>query len=280
MTYNYSALTSSTLFWIFVILGVGYAAILVIMYLFQSAFVYFPSRTLTATPEMLGLEYSEVHVRTSDDIGLHGWYIPADESRGTLLFFHGNAGNISGRLESIEQFHSLGLNVFIFDYRGYGKSEGSPSEAGTYRDAEAVWRHLTEVREESPDRIVLFGRSLGGGVASWLASEVEAGALVLESTFTSAVDLAGEIYPFLPVRWLMHIRYPAIDYLEEVTYPVMVAHSEGDDVVPYHHGQALYEAANEPKFWMEMQGQHNDGFIVTGSAYVTSWDRFLQESLR
>ncbi len=269
--------TGSVIFWLLIVAVGGYTVILVLMYLFQTAFVFFPSRTITTTPDNHGMEYENLYFHTDDEKRLHGWYIPVEDARGSILFFHGNAGNISGRIESIRQFHSLGLNVMIFDYRGYGKSEGSPSEAGTYHDAAAAWRYMTEVRDENPDKIILFGRSLGGGVAAWLASEVDAGALVLESTFTSAVDLAADLYPFIPVRWLMHIRYPVSDYLNEITMPVMIAHSPDDDIVPYRHGQALYDLAGEPKKWLEMQGRHNDGFILTGSAYVNAWDDFLRQ---
>ncbi|MDG5767676.1 alpha/beta hydrolase [Balneolales bacterium ANBcel1] len=279
MTHKRRIVTGSALFWIIVIVAGGYAAVVLLMYLLQSAFIYFPTRSIVATPDIAGMEYEEVFLHTEDDVRIHGWYVPAERDRGTLLFFHGNAGNISGRIESVGQFHSLGLNVLIIDYRGYGKSEGRPTQDGTYRDAKAAWRYLTEVREESPGRIVLFGRSLGGGVAAWLASEADAGALALESTFTSAVDLASELYPFFPVRRLLHIRYPVKSLLPEVGMPVMIAHSPQDEVVPFAHGQALYETASEPKTWLELQGGHNDGFIQTGRAYLEGWDRFLDNAL-
>ncbi len=270
-----SSVTGSTVIWILLLIAGGYLIILLLMYLFQAAFIYFPTKNIVATPEDRGLAYEDVFLHTDDGLRLHGWFIPAEDSRGSVLFFHGNAGNISGRLESITVFNNLGLDVMIFDYRGYGRSEGKPTEQGTYKDAIVAWRYLTEVQDKNPQRIILFGRSLGGGVASWLASEVNAGALVLESTFTSAADLAAEIYPFIPVRWLLHIRYPAIDYLKKIDMPVLIAHSKGDDVIPYHHGEKLFEAAGEPKYWMEMRGGHNDGFIQTAQHYIDSWDRFI-----
>ncbi len=280
MPLNRSTVTGSTVLWILMLLAGGYLIILMLMYLFQSAFIYFPTKNLTATPEDRGLEYEEVYLYTEDGLRLHGWYIPAQDARGSVLFFHGNAGNISGRLESIMIFNELRLNTFIFDYRGYGRSEGKPTEEGTYKDAIAAWRYLTEVQDENPHDIILFGRSLGGGIAAWLASQVEAGGVVLESTFTSTADLAAEIYPFFPVRWLLRIRYPVIDYIDEIRKPIMIAHSRGDEVIPFHHGQKLYEAASEPKFKMELQGGHNDGFILTGRHYLDEWDRFLTEILK
>ncbi len=274
-----SSVTGSTVLWILLLIAGGYLIILLLMYLFQAAFIYFPTKNIVATPEELGLAYEDVYLHTEDGFRLHGWYVPAGESRGSVLFFHGNAGNISGRLESIMIFKNLGLDVLIFDYRGYGRSEGKPSEQGTYKDAIAAWRYLTEVQDKNPREVIFFGRSLGGGVAAWLASEVNAGGVVLESAFTSAVDLAAEIYPFIPVNWLMNIRYPSIDYLQQVEMPVLIAHSRGDEVIPYHHGEKLFEAAREPKYFMEMRGGHNDGFIQTGQDYIDGWDRFLTKIL-
>lgn len=274
-----SQVTSSFFFWVLITIFAGYAVILLLMYLFQSALVFFPTRQIIATPEDRGMAFEDVYLFTSDEVRIHGWFVPANDSRGTILFFHGNAGNISGRLESISIFHDLKLNVFIFDYRGYGNSEGKPSESGTYRDAEAAWNYLTQVREISADEIVLFGRSLGGGPASWLADRVDAAGLVLESVFTSAVDLARELYPFIPVARLMHIRYPVMEHVKKVDMPVMVAHSKTDEVIPYHHGERLFKAAKKPVLWVEMTGGHNDGFIQTGHYYTEGWEQFLQSVL-
>ncbi|MGM0737685.1 MAG: alpha/beta hydrolase [Bacteroidota bacterium] len=272
-------MSGSTILWILLLLTGGYLIILLLMYLFQAAFIYFPTKSILATPEDRGMAYEDVYMYTDDGIRLHGWYVPAKQARGSLLFFHGNAGNISGRLESISIFHELELNVFIIDYRGYGRSEGKPSENGTYQDAVAAWRYLTEVQDKNPGKIILFGRSLGGGVAAWLASEVNAGGLVLESTFSSAVELAAEIYPLMPVRWLLRTRYPVEDALEHVETPVMITHSKEDDIISFRHGQRLYEAANDPKYWMELIGGHNDGFIQSGRRYVEGWEYFLNKTL-
>lgn len=279
MTQNRNIVNLPSIIWIIVVIAAGYVVIVALMYLFQSAFVYFPTRNIVTTPEIRDMEYEDVWLYTDDEVRLHGWFIPSERDLGTLLFSHGNAGNISGRIESISQFHKLGMNVFIFDYRGYGKSNGRPSEEGTYRDAEAAWRYLTEVREIPPERIILFGRSLGAGVAAWLASHIQAGGLALESTFTSAADLAGDLYPFIPVRLLMHIRYPVLEYMESVSMPVMVAHSRNDEVIPYQHGKKVYEKAGEPKKWLELQGGHNDGFILTGQAYMHAWEEFINMAL-
>ena len=158
MPSNTSKVTGSTFLWVLFTIFAGYAVILLLMYLFQSALVFFPARQIIATPEDRGMVFEDVYLFTSDNVRIHGWFVPAPDARGTILFFHGNAGNISGRLESISIFNDLKLNVFIFDYRGYGDSEGKPSETGTYLDAEAAWGYLTEVREISAGEIILFGR--------------------------------------------------------------------------------------------------------------------------
>lgn len=260
----------------------SYAVVLFTVYLNQSSLLYLPgmpSRELTASPGDIGLTYEEVRLVTDDGVGLHGWYIPTEHARGTLLFFHGNAGNISHRLESLQIFHRLGLNILIFDYRGYGQSEGKPGERGTQLDALAAWRHLVDTRGESPDRIVLFGRSLGGALAAWLAARVQSGALILESAFISVPDLAAELYWWLPARWLARLQYNTLDYLAEVRCPVLVIHSREDEIIPYRYGQSLYEAAHPPRSLLELRGDHNTGFIVSGDNYVRGLKSFLTTHL-
>jgi len=255
--------------------GAVYAGISLSLFLLQDRLVFYPTAQLDATPAAIGLDYEEVRVTTRAGHRLHGWFVPGPGER-TVLFFHGNAGNISHRLESLAIFHRLGLSTFLFDYSGYGESEGSPSEAQTYDDAESAWSHLVTTRSIEPGRIVLFGRSLGGAVAAWLAARVTPAALIVESTFTSVPDMAAKLYPWLPVRLLARIRYDARAHVAAAHAPVLVAHSPGDEVVPYAHGRALYEAAPEPKAFLELRGGHNDGFIVTGEDYMLGLARFLE----
>lgn len=254
-----------------------YAGLCLSLFLFQSRLVFLPSRALSATPERIGLQYEDVWLRTDDGVRIHGWFLPHAEPRGTLLFFHGNAGNISHRLESMELFHQLGLNTLIVDYHGYGNSEGSPGEAETYLDADAAWRHLTEARGIPAGRIVLFGRSLGAGVAAWLAARAEPAGLILESAFASVPDMAATVYPIFPVRLLARIRYDAEAALGKVRAPVLVIHSAGDEIVPIAQGRRLFAAAGEPKRFLEIRGGHNDGFLVSRDAYVAGLHEFLQE---
>lgn len=259
------------------ILAAVYAALLIGVFLFQSRLVYFPGigREFSATPRDAGIEYEEVQLGTGDGESLHAWFVPAPQPRGTVLLFHGNAGNISHRLDYLLMLHRLGYSSFIFDYRGYGKSSGSPSEQGTYRDAEAAWRYLTVTRKIEPRRIALLGESLGGAVAAWLASRQPPGALVLASVFTSVPDMGAEVYPFLPVRLLSRFNYNTRAYLKNVQAPVLIAHSRDDEIIPYRHGQALFETAHEPKFFLEMRGGHNDSFLFSEEAWVRELGDFL-----
>ncbi|MFC1917567.1 alpha/beta hydrolase [Chloroflexota bacterium] len=249
------------------------------LFIFQSHYVYHPERVISVDPSDIGLEFESVSFRTEDKVMLSGWYIPSEGATGVVLFCHGNAGNISHRLESIEIFHRLGMNIFIFDYRGYGRSEGKPSEIGTYRDVEAVWRYLVKERQENPNRIVVIGRSLGGAVAAWLAHSHTPAILILESAFTSAPDIAGKLYPFLPVRLLSRFKYNTAEYLDEVDCPVLIVHSREDEIMPFSHGQRLFERARGTKEFLEISGTHNEGFITSGKRYEEGLNAFITEHL-
>jgi fermentation-respiration switch protein FrsA (DUF1100 family) len=260
----------------------AYFALVLYLYLGQARRVYlpgWPSRELTASPRDIGLDYETLWLRTADGVHLHGWLVPAAHARGALLYFHGNAGNISQRLDSIRIFHALGLAVLIFDYRGYGRSEGRPSEAGTQYDALAAWDHLVAARGWAPRRIVLLGRSLGAAMAAWLAARQSPAALIVESTFTSVPDLAAELFWWLPARRLARFEYATRDYLAAVRCPVLVAHSPEDEIIPYRHGVALFAAARAPKQMLRLRGGHEDGFLLSGEHYVRGLDRFLARHL-
>lgn len=265
--------------WILLAIVSGYILLLVLMYLFQISLMYHPVKALPYTPSAIGLTYEEAWFSTDDSVSIHGWYIPAEQARGTILFSHGNAGNISGRLETIRMLHQLDMNVLIYDYRGYGKSEGSASEEGTYKDVLAAWKFLTEEKEIPSDSIIIMGRSLGGGVSAWLTTKTNPRGLILESTFTSAKDLAQELYPFFPVGWLMKMEYPTQKHIQKLSIPKLILHSSDDQLIPYHHGRELYESTIEPKYFFEMQGDHGGGHVVTGSEYVEALDHFIINTL-
>ena len=262
-----------------VALTAAYILSTVYLYFNQANMLYLPglpSRSVSDTPHSIGLNYERVQLQASDGINLDAWFVPVDGARGTLLFCHGNAGNISHRLQSIKIFHQLGYSVLIYDYRGYGNSEGKPSESGTYLDAEAAWHYLTDTRQIMPSDIIIFGRSLGGAVASDLAAKTTPRALIIESTFTSVPDLAAQLYGFFPVRSLSRFSYPTEENIQKVKAPVLIVHSLGDEIIPYSHGQRLFDVAAEPKQFLRINGGHNEGPWVSGRIYLEGISDFLK----
>jgi uncharacterized protein len=259
------------------IIAGGYLALVGLMFLTQHSLLYLPNlpgRALTATPEAIGLSYEDVTLTTEDGVALHGWWLPG-ETETTLLFFHGNAGNISHRLQSLRQFRSLGLSVLIIDYRGYGQSDGRPGEQGTYQDARAAWRHVTEQRGVAPRDVVVFGRSLGGAIAAWLAAEKSPGALIVEGAFTSIPDLGQELYWYLPVRWLSRFDYPTREFVARTDSPVLIVHSRDDELARFHHGEALYEAARGTRQLLALRGSHNEASVLDEARYLGGIGDFL-----
>jgi fermentation-respiration switch protein FrsA (DUF1100 family) len=259
---------------------VAYLAFVGFIYLTQASLLYLPGlpgRQIDANPEGIGLDYEYVWLDTSDCVRVHGWFVPGESSR-TVLYFHGNAGNISHRLHTLRQFHGLALSVFIIDYRGYGQSEGRPSEEGLYRDAEAAWQYLTEARDIAAEEIVVLGRSLGASVAAWLAAERSPGALVLDSAFTSVPDIGQDVYPWLPVRLLSRFQHATRVYVTKANCPLLIVHSRDDEIIPFHHGEALYVAAKEPKTFLELRGGHNDAHFTSETAYIDGLRRFLRST--
>jgi fermentation-respiration switch protein FrsA (DUF1100 family) len=267
-------------------LALIYVALGVVLYFFQGSMVFLanlPGRALDGTPADIGLPYEDVAIDTEDGERLHGWYVPATKARGTLLFFHGNAGNISHRLESILIFNRLGLDVLIVDYRGYGQSTGRPSERGTYRDARAAWDYLVGGRGLEAGQIVIFGRSLGGAVGAWLASDLaeaeQPAAVIVESAFTSGTDMARRLYPVYPARLLTRLRYPVVEYVQQLSCPLLVVHSRDDEIIPFAMGRAIYSAALQPKDFIELRGDHNAGFWISREHYTAALDAFLGKVL-
>ena len=255
----------------------SYSLLVVVVYFMQGRMLYLadiPGRTLTLTPTDVGMDFQDVSIATTDGVILHGWFIAGQSSR-VLLFFHGNAGNISHRLDSIAQFRELGLSVFIIDYRGYGQSTGRTTEQGIYRDADAAWRYLIDDRGIVASDIVIFGRSLGASVASRLAAQQQPLALIVESSFTSVPDIAQHLYPWLPARWLSRLSHATRDYVRDVRCPVLVVHSRDDEIIPFHHGEAIFASANEPRTLLAIRGTHNDAFLRDERAYIGGLRTFL-----
>jgi uncharacterized protein len=240
----------------------------------QNMILFQPSRAMEETPEKLGLKYEEVTLQAADKVKLNAWWVGCPSARATLLLSHGNAGNISHRLDKLKIFHALGLNVLLYDYRGFGKSGGVPSEAGVYADGQAAYDYLVKDKKVAPGKLIAYGESLGGSVAAHLAGTNQVGALVLDSSFSSLKGMVQAIAPFLA-----DMVTPGFDTLAEVkkvNAPVLVLHSPKDEVVPYAQGKKLFDTAKEPKQFVELTGSHNEGFLTSGKTYLDGLDKFLK----
>ena len=250
-------------------------------YLFDRWLAFFPTKEITNTPDDLGMHFEEVYFPAADGTQLHGWFIPG-RGDDTLVWFHGNAANISNRVYNIMLLYQhVGANVFIFDYRGYGRSEGKPSEKGMYSDGEGVLEYLRSREDIDHDRLVLFGRSLGGCIVAELAMAHRVKAVILESSFTSVDAMARYNRPaiafFIPSRLLIKSRFDSIKKMPLIHSPVMVVHGDKDVTVPIHMGRELFNAANEPKRFYEIKGAtHDDTHIVGSEAYFKALRDFIE----
>jgi uncharacterized protein len=255
-----------------------YVLLMAYVWVFQARLIFFPNvpgRTLVATPAQIGLGFEEVRIRTTDRVDLHGWYVPASAGAPAILLCHGNAGNIGHRLDWLELFHGMGFAVLLFDYRGFGRSSGTPSERGTYLDAQAAWDHLTNTRGLLPKSIVIVGESLGGPIAAHLAKDVAPGALILVSTFISVPNLARTIYWFLPVRLLARFQYPTGAYVARVHVPTLVIHSRDDEMIPFLHGEELRRRTSGPAQLLEIIGDHNAALMLSRLKLMDGMRGFL-----
>jgi fermentation-respiration switch protein FrsA (DUF1100 family) len=241
--------------------------------------IYYPDKSVERTPGDVGLLFDDIYFTSSDGVQLHGWFVPHPKAKTTLLWFHGNAGNISHRLDNIRLLHDrVRRNIFIFDYRGYGRSEGSASEEGTYRDGEGAVQHLLSRKDVDSKRIVFFGRSLGAAVAAELATRSGCLALILESPFTSVGEMARAVFPLLPIGRFLHTRYDVVEKVKRARAPLLVLHGDRDDVIPYAHGKRVFEAAPEPKEFYTIHGaHHNDTYVVGGDPYFEVLKTFIQK---
>jgi fermentation-respiration switch protein FrsA (DUF1100 family) len=245
--------------------------------------IYFPERGLAGTPADVGLEFEDVFFSASDGIRLHGWFVPA-RSDVTLIYFHGNAGNIGHRVDIVLMLHQrLDVNVFIFDYRGYGRSEGSPSERGFYLDAEAALGYLGSRQDIVQSKLVFYGHSIGAAVAVEMATRRQAQAVILESPFTSVKAMARRVYPLLsrivPPGLVVNSKYDSLSKIKRVHSPVLVLHGDRDEIAPFEMGRELFEAANEPKRFYAIKGaSHNDTHLAGGAAYYEAIKGFIDAS--
>lgn len=237
--------------------------------------IYFPMKDVISNPASVGLAYEEVYFDTPDYKRLNGWYIANDKAKFTIIFCHGNAGNISHRLEKILIFYNLGLNIFIFDYRGYGKSIGVPSESGLYEDAGAAYNYLTKEREISKDSIILYGESIGGAVAIDLARRNKVGGLITEETLSSVKDMSYIAFPFIPY-FIFSSRFDSVSKIKDIACPKLVIHSIDDEIVPFRLGEKLFDAAMPPKEFLKIKGSHNTAFLESREEYVSGIKTFIK----
>lgn len=250
----------------------------VLLFLVQGYLIFPGGSSVHTTPDASGWNYEDVYVTPEEGETTHGWYIetPAEESaRGVILFSTGNGAAIADRMFSIRQFVDLGFDVLIYGYGGFSHSSGRPSERRTYADVQAMWDYLTGERAIAPERIALFGRSLGSGVAVELATREEPRAVILESAFLSIPAVGRTMFPIFPVDLLVRHRFDNEAKIDAVTMPKLFIHSPGDEIIPYEQGRRLYEKAPEPKQFLEIEGGHNDGFIISTRDYEAGLANFL-----
>jgi len=244
---------------------------------FEHNNIYFPSSLIEFTPGDVGLKYEDIFYQSKDGKRINGWFIPAEEARGTILFCHGNGGNIGHRIDFFRLFNQLGLSVFIFDYRGYGKSPGRTSEKGVYLDAQGAYDYLISRSDVDKDKIIIYGESLGGAVAINLADKIKASSLVTFGVFTSTIDMGKELYPHLPVKLFLTQKYDSISKIKDIDIPKLIVHSSDDEIVPFAHGKELYGAASYPKEFLELRGGHNEAILLGKEKFSKKLIDFLTE---
>jgi len=260
-------------FMLYVIIGIVFIFLFVRALEFRS--LYVPYKDMPVSPSQIGLAFEDVILVAPDGPRLSCWYVPGAQER-VVYFLHGNGGNISHRLEKIRFFHDLGYPVFILDYRGYGKSTGLPSEKGLYTDARTGYDYLTKIRRFAPDKIVLYGESLGAAVAVELAGRLPTGPLILEGPFTSVAEMGKRIYPFLS-SFLLASKYDTVHKMAAVKGPVMFIHSRNDEIVPFEMGQVLYDGYGGKKIFVATTGGHNEHFAIHQERLKDDVKRFLSE---
>ncbi len=241
----------------------------------ESFFIYFPQSSFDFSPEEFRLQYREAFFNTADGERLHGWFFPGQKDSPVILHFHGNAGNISHRLDLVQPFLRKGLSLFLFDYRGFGKSEGRPSEKGLYLDGTAAYDYLAQKEGILPGNIVLHGHSIGAAVAVEVALKKSVRSVILESAFTSTKDMAKAIPLFFLLSPFLPASYNNLEKVARLRVPKLVIHGEGDDIVPFSMGQKLFKAAADPKFFYPIKDAgHNDVFMVGGEKYFDIFAQF------
>jgi hypothetical protein len=258
---------------IYIVIGIllvfGY-----IKYIESQSFFY-PLKNIEYTPDSIKLPFKNVYIKTQDNIQINGWFIPCSHAKYTILFFHGNAGNIGLRLEKIRLLHDMNMNIFIIDYRGYGNSQGRPSEQGLYSDAKAAYDYLVNNLNIKTAEIIVYGESLGAAVAVHLACEAKVAALILEGAFSKSRDLAEKYYPLIP-SFLFSDKFNSLAKIKKVSVPKLFMHSRTDEIVPFVLAKKLYNAADNPKKFIELSGSHNATYLDSIDIYLSSISLFIK----
>jgi hypothetical protein len=255
------------------LLAISLVGFYVVFYFAQTSLIAQGEPGLSISPRVLDWSYKEVTVPVGDE-STHAWFLPLENAKGVVLYCHGNGGNLSQHFRATGMHRALGFSTLIFDYGGFGRSTGQPTEKRIYADARVMWKWLTETKGIPPDRIVIWGTSFGGGVACQLATEVEAGALVLESTYLSVPEAASDHTPYVPWGLLIRSHLANKNKIGDVLYPVMIIHSNDDTLFPIRHGRGLFERANEPKILIETHGDHYGG-ATNKDQYLPAMTEFL-----
>lgn len=258
------------------------AAVWVFVLFAERSFIYFPMKAFDDPASVRASGFEDVYLTAEDGTRIHGLFLPSPAAKVTVLISHGNAGNISHRMERALLFREwLEANVLLYDYRGFGLSEGQPDEPGTYQDGRAAYRHLVDSRGIPPEQIVLFGESLGCAVTVELATSHRSAAVVLEAPFTSVPDMSRLVFPMLPVGAFIKNRYDNLSKIGRLRTPLLVMHGDRDEVVPFWMGERLFAAAAEPKRFFKIVGAgHNDTYIAGGDAYRNALVQFVRENVR
>ncbi|MFH1355101.1 MAG: alpha/beta hydrolase [Candidatus Omnitrophota bacterium] len=238
--------------------------------------VYYPSGGIEHFPSAAGLSFEDVYISTEDGVQINGWFISIPEAKYTILLFHGNAGNIGNRIDKINLLSRIGLNVFIIDYRGFGRSQGRANEAGLYLDAQAAYGYLLNTRKIKPELIIAYGESLGTAVAIDLASKRELKALIIEGGFSRGRDMAGKIYRFLP-KFIFSNSFDSINKIRKIEAAKLFIHTPSDEVVPFALARRLYDSAASPKEFVEISGSHGMAFLDSQEKYVSSISEFVKK---
>lgn len=271
--------------WIGGVLAIAYLSVALLLWWRQSRFIFYPSETITQTPADLQMSYQDIWLEIKDEERIHGWWIPASsqtDSPGVILYLHGNGINVGANVNHANRFHRMGFSVFLFDYRGYGRSEGAfPTENSVYQDAKRAWQYLVEERQIPPEQIYLYGHSLGGAVAIELAtSHPNAAGIIVESSFTSMrqmVDYQYPVFNLLPINLLLTQRFDSLSKVRSLSMPILLIHGLSDRAVPPYMSESLYEAAPEPKqLFLVPDADHTNTAALSGESYFQAIQDFIK----